>query len=396
MVSERTVRRDGPTPVAGPPSTPPSRRRRLRGLRRVTAAVLALLLAATSWSLGRVLLAPSTDSVSARAAEWARNHGLGPLVTAGETVQYWLNPPKVGGTPDVRVLQRQGAASRAARRTPAAGAITLHPPLAPIRQPALPGEGVFRPVETVHGQPAVQVAYLRPDQAHSSYLAGVVWMSGRLTRLVQHPGAEDPGSLSRWSQPDRVPPAERPGLLATFNSGFRLRDSRGGYYADGHTAGSLVKGAASLVVYRDGHATVGAWGGPLHLGPDVVSVRQNLQLLVDNGRIVGDLSHHVQSTWGGTVAGAYYVWRSGIGVTASGDLVYVAGDALSVHSLAVLLHRAGAVRGMELDINTAWISYMWYSYNGNGAVPHKLAAFWRPADRYFLPSSRDFFAVYGR
>lgn len=365
-----------------------------RRVLRVTAVALVLVVGVTSWSLGNALAGPSTDSRSARIAEWARNHGLGPLVTAGETLQYRLHPPKVGGAPDTRLtrlLERQGAAAAADPR------VTVHPPLSTMRRPALPGEGVFRTVETVHGQPAVQVAYLRPDQNHTSYLAGVAWMSGRLVRLVLHPGSQDPGSLSSWSQPDRVPPSARPGLLATFNSGFRLRDARGGYYADGHGAGSLVRGAASLVVYRDGHATVGSWGYPLHLAPDVVSVRQNLQLLVDGGRVVPDLAHHVQSTWGGTVAGAYYVWRSGIGVTSAGDLVYVAGDALSVQSLAVLLHRAGAAQAMELDINQAWISYMWYSHgSGHGAVPHKLSAFWRPARRYFSPSSRDFFAVYGR
>jgi len=36
------------------------------------------------------------------------------------------------------------------------------------------------------------------------------------------------------------------------------------------------------------------------------------------------------------------------------------GPALSVRTLAELLHRAGAVRAMELDINTEWVSFMTY------------------------------------
>ena len=36
-------------------------------------------------------------------------------------------------------------------------------------------------------------------------------------------------------------------------------------------------------------------------------------------------------------------------------------NALSVKSLASLLQQAGAVRAMQLDINIAWISFMWYS-----------------------------------
>jgi hypothetical protein len=251
---------------------------------------------------------------------------------------------------------------------------------------------------TVHGQPAVQVAYMRPDAQHTSYLAGVVWMSGKLLRLVQHPGFEDPGLLANWSQPDTVLPSARAGLVATFNSGFKIKDAKGAFYADGHTVGTLTPGAASVVIYKDGHANVGAWGGPLRMTPDVVSVRQNLKLLVDNGQLAPNLDSNVQSNWGATISGAYFVWRSGLGVTASGDLVYVAGNALSVHTLASLLQRAGAVRAMQLDINVAWISFMWYTPGPTPStpVPSKLVAFQRPVNRYFTPTSRDFFAVYAR
>ena len=358
---------------------------------------MVVLFGIVAWSLGQALLAPGNDPISARLAEWGRDHGLGVLVTAAEDIQYRLNPPKVGGTPDTSVLAGLGGGASTA---PSASGVSIpvHAPLVPMASPPLAGEGVFRTVATVNGQPTVQVAYLRPDSTHTSYLAGVVWMSGQHVRLVQHPGFEDPGNLNLWSQPDTVAPSARSGLLATFNSGFKIKDALGGYYADGHTVGTLTPGAASLVVYRDGHTDVGAWGGSLSLGPDVVSVRQSLKLLINNGRLAPNLNSNVQSNWGATINGAYFVWRSGIGVTASGDLVYVAGDALSVTTLATLLQRAGAVRAMQLDINVAWISFMWYT-PGSGStspVPHKLVAFQRPSYRYFTPTSRDFFAVYAR
>ena len=88
------------------------------------------------------------------------------------------------------------------------------------------------------------------------------------------------------------------------------------------------------------------------------------------------------------------MWRSGIGVTAAGDVVYVMGDALSVQSLADLLHRAGAVNAMQLDINRNWISFMSYKNVNGTMVPKKMGTFQRPASRYFAPSSRDFVAVY--
>ena len=368
---------------------------------RTLALIAVLLLGSVAWSLGRAVTAPGTDSMAARVAEWGRDHGMGVLVTAAENLQYQLHPPKVGGKLDPGALAQLGTAasqSPSSRSSTARGAVALHAPLVPLASPVLAGEGVFRPVVTVKGQPAVQVAYLRPDSSHTSYLAGVVWMSGKLLRLVQHPGFEDPGHLGLWSQPDTVPASARAGLVATFNSGFKIKDARGAYYADGHTVGALTAGAASLVVYKDGRTDVGAWGSTVSMTPDVVSVRQNLKLLVDGGQLAPNLDSNVQSNWGATIKGAYYVWRSGIGVTKSGDLVFVAGDALSVHSLAALLQRAGAVRAMQLDINVAWISYMWYTPGASVAspVPHKLVAFQRPASRYLTDTSRDFFAVYAR
>jgi len=134
------------------------------------------------------------------------------------------------------------------------------------------------------------------------------------------------------------------------------------------------------------------------MAPQVVSVRQNLRLLIHHGQIVPSVDANTQSVWGATVRGADYVWRSGVGVTARGDAVYVVGAALSARNLAEVLHRAGALRAMQLDINPLWVSGMWYSAGSRsgGFVPHKVLPFRRPADRYFAPSSRDFVVAYAR
>ena len=222
-------------------------------------------------------------------------------------------------------------------------------------------------------------------------------MSGSLLKFVQHPGFSDPGHMERWSQPAMIPTSQQSGLVATFNGGFKIKNSRGGFYADGHTVGTLVKGAASLVVYTDGHSDVLSWPGTKP-GANIVSVRQNLTLLINNGEIAPNLAKNVLANWGWTIKDAYFVWRTGIGVTATGDFVFIAGNALSIQSLANLLQRAGAVRAMELDINAEWISYMWYTpgLTSQSLIPHKLLDFARPADRYFKPTSRDFFAVYAK
>jgi len=376
-----------------------------------------------AWSLGSALTAPGTDSTAARTAEWARDHHLGVVVGTLEKVQYWLNPPRVGGLPNAQTLHElapaapvapaatggasagtgaPGAATRTApprggRSTPVAP-VPLHAPLRPQTTPALAGEGRFRTVVTHRGQPVLQVAYLRPDAVHTSYLDGIVWIDHRVARWELHPGFEDPGHLSRWSQPDTIPPADRADLLATFNGGFKTPESRGGFYENGHTAGALLPGAASLVIYRDGHMALGSWGDEVSMTPQVAAIRQNLKLLIDHGRIVSSLESNLESNWGLTLGGKSAVWRSGVGVTAKGDIVVVMGDALTAQTLANLLLDAGSVRGMEMDINPAWMSFMWYTPSGNPTrpLPHKLVDFERPADRYFTDTSRDFFAVHLR
>jgi hypothetical protein len=340
------------------------------------------------WSISTALLAPGTDPVSARLAEWGRNHYLGALVSALENAQYSLDKPKVGGTldPNASKILAQDAMS-VARKIPT------------LVTPALPGEGDLKTVESVKGVPAIQVGYLRPDSEHTSYLAGIALMNSSLLRFVQYPGFSEPGQLAKLGMSDHLGGQALQGLVATFNSAFKIKDSLGGYYQNGVMIKPLVIGKASLVIYSDGHLAIGTWGRQVSMNPTVVSVRQNLSMLINNGVVTPDLNVSVLKNWGFTVKNAHFVWRSGIGIDANGNILYVAGNSLSVQSLADLLHTAGAIRAMELDINQYWISYMWYlgpTGTNTKLNPIKLVPFTRQANRYLSPSSRDFFAVYVR
>ena len=381
-----------------PGSEPAGSRRWLRRLRLGLVALVVIALAPAT-SLAKSLTAPGTDPLAARAAEWARGHGLGFLITAAEELTYHMNPPRKGGRPDPSLLRPALSQRRMPTdaRTPRDARTLLHASLRTIVSPSLPGEGVFRAVVSRPQGPAVQLAYLRPDPVHTSYLAAVMVIDPVLARFVQHPGYAEPGKLQLWSQPDLVTRADRGHLAATFNGGFKLGDAQGGYYADGHTVGTLQPGAASLVITRDGRLNVGSWADEVRMTPQVVSVRQNLRMLIDHGRLATDAAANAHSPWGATVKNADYVWRSAVGVDTHGAVISVVGPALSARSLAEVLLHAGAVRAMELDINPTWTSAMWYSHpSGGGILPHKVLPFQRPADRYLSPTSRDFVAAYTR
>ncbi|MGH3493689.1 MAG: phosphodiester glycosidase family protein [Sciscionella sp.] len=372
------------------PGPPRRRTRRHRGL-LVMLAVLVLVLGATAGSVVPALTAPGTQSNTARLAEWARNHGLGAVVTWLEQLTY--QQPKVGGTPKGNSPLHHAQASsppssRAAEKLPAA--------IPPPATPALPGEGSWRVVARVHGRPAMAEAFLRPDAVHTSYTVGAVWFNPHLVAARLHPGAAQPGG-SGWTTPPSI--AHPSGLLAAFNSGFKLTDAHGGFYADGRYAKSLVPGAASMVFRRDGSMTVGRWGRDVRMGPSVAAVRQNLVLLVDHGRVVPGIDTNTTRSWGATIGNKKYVWRSGIGVTAQGNLIDVIGPRLSAHSLADLLHRAGCVRAMELDINPEWTSFVRYPASATSPTRkpvNLLSTMHRSPRRYNTTSARDFVTLHAR
>src|SRR5262249_40400983 len=108
---------------------------------------------------------------------------------------------------------------------------------------------------------------------------------------------------------------------------------------------------------------------------------------------------NVLSNWGATLSGGYFVWRSGIGITKDGRIIFVYGPELDAKTLAGLLKRAGCWTAMELDINPDWMSFMYYLPNGHPAnpTPHNLLSGQvQPADRYYTIANRDFTAVFAR
>jgi hypothetical protein len=360
-------------------------------------ALLTAFLAVVGWSIGNALTVPGGGSFSERMAEWARDHYLGPLVTLGEWLTY--QPPKVGGKPSFALT---GPAATPVK--PARPAVQPKPVPSPGQLRtlagghALPGEGKWRVLATAHGQPAVYGTYLRFSPVYTSYVGGIAWFNQSLVKFQLRPGTEDPGP-GNWQAQPYIKAGTRRGLLATFNSGFKIAASGGGFYLHGSYDGSLVRGEASEVYYRDGHLAIGNWDQTVRMTPGVVGVRQNLHLIVNQGHIPAAVNNAVNTNWGATLGGGYYVWRSGIGETRSGQIVFAYGPALDVRQLAQLLKRAGAYRAMELDINPAWMSFMYYlprTHPGNPTPENLLPDQQQPADRYYYYNSRDFTAVYAR
>ena len=391
------------------------KKRRRKIIRRVIAAGLLVFMVTAGWSYYRALSAPGTDPWTVRSVEWLKDHGLNGAVNWVEHWWYTHHPPPVGGKPAHGLPHTQKLDGSAASvkhptptvTTPVPVTTTLPPPPPHLAAPApmqplvatpLPNEGVWTPTgREVAGVPAVYTTFFRPDAIHTSLVAAAMWMDTTLLKTVFVPGLQQPGGPSPWGA--QVPSQLQPALVSAFNSGFKIDDSRGGYYNDGQTYRPLVNGAASLVIDKQGKANVVNWGRDQAMTPDVQTVRQNLALLIDGGQPVPGLASDSNIKWGATLGNKVLVWRSGVGVDAQGGLVYVAGPGLSVQSLAILLQRAGAVRAMELDINSEWVSAYTYA-GGTFADPSPvhgiklLPDMTRSENRYLVAGERDFFALF--
>ena len=291
---------------------------------------------------------------------------------------------------DARAVRTAVHTSRAAGRAS---------PIAPARAAAparpVPALLVNAPAHTTASWTAV--AYVRGQPA--AWLAQrsgatVMRFDQSLLHLTLHAGSSD-GGASGWTYGDQISPREIHLLVAAFNGGFKLTYRNVGFVSGGRVAVPLKHGLASIVTYTDGTTDIGGWqAGVPSAHKTVFSVLQNQQLLVDRGLAAATVSGCIIACWGETIGGRTVVARSGLGVTAAGQLVWAAGEQLLPAQLASALIAAGAVRAIELDINPDWVAGYLYVHHRGGpsgvpVVPGQLGI----AGKLLEPYSRDFLAI---
>ncbi|HMA33439.1 MAG TPA: phosphodiester glycosidase family protein [Chloroflexia bacterium] len=341
---------------------------------------------------------------------WARDLGLAPAVQPP-----WTLPaddsagPALAGSPVLPAADPAGPAPAVATLLPTSGAATTEDSGAPaiaamppallasrIAAPALPGEGRWTstglPQPPGGGPPAFWKTFLRPDPARPDALVYLVRIDLRQVRLQMVAGTLEPVSRVKESRPAQIAPGDRDRLAAAFNGGWK--SVHGGY-------GMLVGGqqiappnprldTATLAVHSDGRITLAPWE-TLQTARDLVSYRQNCPMMIDNGTIT--VQNHLTSSWGLSALSQMYVWRSALGQTADGSLIYAAGTPISAAELALALQAAGAVTAMQLDINSAWVHWLTYRRDAGQqlrAEPLVPGMAYSRA-QYLTPSQRDFF-----
>ena len=242
--------------------------------------------------------------------------------------------------------------------------------------PTLPGEGVWNELEAAPAPynylPLDARAFIRPDPNYPYAVVSLVQFDARFSRMHVVSGTQEPGGTLGNDGTGVIPTTDQAGniLLAAMNGGFKYADGAFGLMTDGKVYVPPVQGAATIAITKTGQLIIGGWGVDPQLNSNnhnLLAWRQNGGALLINNGMINPLTND-GAAWGGTILNSQYTWRSGLGITAQGNLIYAGGSSLLPSTLGTALKAAGAVMAMETDINPFWVRAFLYERNGNGAL----------------------------
>ena len=258
--------------------------------------------------------------------------------------------------------------------------------------PSLPNEGTWQSIPGGR----MYKTFVRTDNTRPYAVVNLVLMPMNQLSIGAVAGIQHPGGELKLPGPGKIPDAiqHNESLVAAFNGGFQEKDGHFGMVVGNTTYVPLRKNLATLFIYQDGHASMDSFDGK-PLPADVTAARQNGLFLVRNGVDTSSTSAGIE-LWAGTANGDYITWRSGLGITQDGNLIYAVGPSLTPTALADALRIAGSVNAMQLDVNDFWVRFMVYTPTSNGSYSYTplIKALANGGKQYLSGYEKDFFYVF--
>ena len=246
-----------------------------------------------------------------------------------------------------------------------------------------------------------QETFVRPDDQRPDSKVLLVAMDMRQLELGMEAGTEDPKPLTGGKGPGRLPrdPQVLTRVVAAFNGAFKTEHGNYGMMVQKRVLLPPVPLAATVVTLADDRAAFGSWGNHSEIGglvaipdADIVSYRQNLDPLVDDGNV--NPTH--RGLWGYTLPDTgTQTERSGICVTQTGHMMYAWGDDVSATALGKAMKTAGCVYGMHLDMNPHHTGFVYTTIRDLKSHDYKSSLLTTQmeisTDRYIEYAAKDFF-----
>ena len=364
----------------------------LTPLRGVVTA-LGVFLALVAWSYGSFVIRSDDGDFTQRSANWARNHHLGMFVDKMEQWRY-SKPPSTKPAEELDLAASTiSVATTVPPSTTIAPELSVEPEnLTPVVTPALPDEGVWKPIATTSdGKVVAWATSIRPLPDHASVVATFVTIDQESLTAGLFNGYELPGGS--WINDSHLRGNQINSVIATFNGGFRFEHFRGGYFTEGKMLKELKDGEATFAISNEGKVLIGQYGRDMTNDGTWKTLRQNLPLVVDGGK--DNVANNPGVYWGTDYHDTIYVLRSAVCQAKSGAVIYaIAGD-VDINLLSQTLIIGGCERAMELDINGNWPRLITYTNLGSRdrkgiLVDNRMET----PDRYLLDSRKDYFAFF--
>ncbi|MBI5532288.1 MAG: hypothetical protein HY898_06220 [Deltaproteobacteria bacterium] len=269
-----------------------------------------------------------------------------------------------------------------------------------------PEEGKWEPVRhpflkrtKVHGAkqaapPYFYTTYVRSDPKRPYSKVLLIAIDSRQLQLGMEGGVEDPKPLTGAHGEGRIPrdPSILSRVVGAFNGAFKTTHGQYGMMVNRRVLLPPKPGGATVLVASDGRAGFGTWPASDAVPPDVVSFRQNLEPLVEDGKV----NPSGRTQWGFQLPGtSMLTHRSGLCMTSAGHMIYAWGPEVSAITLGNAMVQAGCIYGVHLDMNPHHTAFAFLDIRDAGRKDWD-AKILTPEmetlpERYILWSPKDFF-----
>lgn len=244
-------------------------------------------------------------------------------------------------------------------------------PPAPLEPPlgkALENEGAWLSLDDdpfvakgPQGRAPFLFSFVRPDAQRPYVRVYVMLWDPRRVELHAVGGTVEPRSSTGERGSGRVPrdPKVLRRLVGAFNGAFRTRHGEFGMAAGGTVYLPPKPYAATVATLTDGSTRLGTWPDRPGLPRDIVSYRQNLTPLLQDG-VPNPYRRHY---WGGMPEGwqhESYTVRTALCLTRDGYLAYLYGDHLNPSSLIAAAQAARCDYALHLDMNAGHTGFELY------------------------------------
>ena len=250
-------------------------------------------------------------------------------------------------------------------------------PMEPLLDPPLKGEGKWTMldkdpyVQKNPGAPAPFVfSFIRSDFQRTYSQIFVTMWDPRQIELHAMSGTVEPKSATGETGPGQVPrkPEVMGRYMAAFNGGFQAIHGEFGMMADKVLYLPPKPYGATVAELSDGSTAFGTWPEEAPVPDNVVSFRQNMTALLQDG-VINPYKRH---WWGGVPPG----WteeartvRSALCMTKEGFIGYFYGSSVDPDVLALAMQRARCSYGIHLDMNPGHTGLEFYRAGPVGTLP---------------------------